>query len=107
MADESDEERAAADGAPGAAASRARLASAVMRPTDLALLRTPGVPTVSPGRPDRRRRRRPARPRGRRVPQPAVGGPDRRLGAGPAADLRRTGTARPGVLARTAAGWPT
>ena len=66
-----------------------------MRPTDLALLRTPGVADRLAGRPDGRRRRGPARPRGRRVPQPALGGAHRRLGAGPAADQRRTGTARP------------
>ena len=77
-----------------------------MRPTDLALLRVPGVPTVSPDGRIAVVAVSPARPRGRRVPQPAVGGADRRLGAGPAADPRAPGH-RAGVLARTAAGWRT
>ena len=83
----------------------ARLASPVMRPDDLALLRTPGVPhrlartaAMAVVAVD------PARPRGRRVPRPAVGGAHRRVGAGAAADQRRTGTARP-RSPRTAAGW--
>ena len=77
-----------------------------MRPADLALLRTPGVPDRVPRRPDRRRRRQPARPRRRRVPRPALGRAHRRLGARPAAHLRRTATA-PRRSRRTAAGWPT
>ena len=50
LADEADEDHAAAEpsGVTTERRRRARLASAVMRPTDLALLRTPGVPTVSP-----------------------------------------------------------
>ena len=70
-----------------------------MRPTDLALLRIPGVPTVSPGRADRRRRGHPARPGRRRVPRPAVGGAHRRLRTRAAADVGPS-RHRAGVLAR-------
>ena len=77
-----------------------------MRPTDLALLRVPGVPDGVPGRADRRRRGHPARPGRRRVPQPALGGAHRRVGARAAAHARATATARRRSR-RTAAGWPT
>ena len=91
-------------GIPGRAP--ARLASPVMRPTDLELLRTPGVPTVSPDG----RMAVVAVTRldlaGRRVPQPAVGGADRRVGAGAADHAPARGTPRR-PSRPTAAGWPT
>ena len=66
----------------------------------------PRRPGRVPGRPDGGRRRHPARPGRRRVPQPAVGGADRRVRAGPAADLGPP-RQRAGVLAgRPLAGLP-
>ena len=77
-----------------------------MRPNDLALLRIPGVPAVSPDGRMAVVAVTPARPGGRRVPEPAVGGADRRVGVRPAADLRAP-RQRAGVLpGRPLAGLP-
>ena len=73
---------AAAESPVGGSASVAR--HAADRPRAPAHPRRPGR---VPGRADGRGRRQPARPGRRRVPQPAVGGADRRVGVRPAADL--------------------
>ena len=66
----------------------------------------PRRPGRLPGRADGRGRGQPARPGRRRVPQPALGGADRRVGVRPAADVRAPGQ-RAGVLAgRPVAGLP-
>ena len=66
----------------------------------------PRRPGRLPGRPDGGGRRHAARPGGRRVPQPAVGGADRRVGRRPPADLRPP-RQRAGLLpGRSLAGLP-